>query len=389
MMVGCGGGIDVKAIVASLASVAPSSLDDDEIKALMLDGERLVNALHAFSAALVEEFDRRGTWSEDGSLSGSGWAAERTGSPKRSLRARARAGRVLRMLPTTQAPAREGRLSPEHLGALAACERQHPALACRDEELLVSQALAVDADAFRTVARHWTDRASDTYAAEPSHGPEPTDELHLSQTFEGRWELRGSFGPETGASVSAALEAHLDRQLRARRDGDPSVGLVASQLRAAAMVDLLCQTMRKEPSAESVPDRYRVGLVIRWDELTQAAEASCDAALYRVLVGAEGEVLDVGRQTSRWPTGIRRAITCRDDGCVFPGCDRPPSWCDVHHCQEWEHGGRTSVDNGVLLCRRHHTFIHRKRWRITIENGRPITRRDNGAEHVIIRWSSE
>src|SRR5690606_5504002 len=151
------------------------------------------------------------------------------------------------------------------------------------------------------------------------------DELHLSRGLDGRVELRGSFSAHSGAAVHAVLEGELDRRLRARRDDDPAAGRTASEERAHVLVDLLSGHLRREPSHASVPDRYRVGVVVRWDELDSIADAACDSLLYRIVVGARGEVLDVGRHTSTWPVGIRRAITYRDGGCVFPGCDRPPA----------------------------------------------------------------
>ena len=55
-------------------------------------------------------------------------------------------------------------------------------------------------------------------------------------------------------------------------------------------------------------------------------------------------------------------IAVRDQGCRFPGCDRPASWCDIHHVAEWDaHEGPTSANNGVMLCRRHHRMLHGKR----------------------------
>jgi hypothetical protein len=38
----------------------------------------------------------------------------------------------------------------------------------------------------------------------------------------------------------------------------------------------------------------------------------------------------------------------------------PATWCDAHHVVHWRHGGRTSVGNGALLCRRHHTEVHER-----------------------------
>ena len=55
----------------------------------------------------------------------------------------------------------------------------------------------------------------------------------------------------------------------------------------------------------------------------------------------------------------RLALTARDKGCTFPGCDRPPGWCQTHHVLEYRNGGPTTVDNGVLPCGHHHrTFEH-------------------------------
>ena len=72
----------------------------------------------------------------------------------------------------------------------------------------------------------------------------------------------------------------------------------------------------------------------------------------------ESEVLDVGRTTRVVPAAIRRALALRDKGCAHPGCTRPHHWCDAHHKVHWVDGGETSLDNLVLLCRRHHRMVH-------------------------------
>ena len=115
-----------------------------------------------------------------------------------------------------------------------------------------------------------------------------------------------------------------------------------------------------------------------------AGAGPCDASFFRAVLNTAGEVLDIGRETRRWPTAIRRAITLRDGGCSFPGCDRPPSWCDADRCHEWDHGGPTSLANGVLLCRKHHAFIHTQHWSIqTKPDGRHTFRRpDHSTFHI-------
>ncbi|MBW0089385.1 hypothetical protein I4I77_07230 [Pseudonocardia sp. KRD-188] len=54
-----------------------------------------------------------------------------------------------------------------------------------------------------------------------------------------------------------------------------------------------------------------------------------------------GQPLDVGRATRTIPDGLRRAVTARDRGCAHPGCDRPPSWSEIHHIHHREHGAPT------------------------------------------------
>ena len=83
---------------------------------------------------------------------------------------------------------------------------------------------------------------------------------------------------------------------------------------------------------------------------------SCDTSLVHIRRDTKGDVLDVGRKTRTIPPSIRRALAARDTGCRFPGCTSHR--CDAHHVQHWSDGGATSLDNLVLLCRRHHHAVH-------------------------------
>jgi len=76
----------------------------------------------------------------------------------------------------------------------------------------------------------------------------------------------------------------------------------------------------------------------------------CDSAITRLVTDGPSQVVDVGRATRSWPVPTRKAIAARDRGCRWPGCDRLVAWSDVHHVTWWEHGGRTDMANGVLLC---------------------------------------
>ena len=92
---------------------------------------------------------------------------------------------------------------------------------------------------------------------------------------------------------------------------------------------------------------------------------ACDSDVVRILLGADSQVLDVGRALRVPNPAIRRALAVRDRGCVWPHCERPPSWTQAHHIQHWaRHRGGTDRDNLVLLCWRHHEMVHEGGWSI-------------------------
>jgi len=41
----------------------------------------------------------------------------------------------------------------------------------------------------------------------------------------------------------------------------------------------------------------------------------------------------------------------------------------IHHAQQWEKGGPTTMDNAVLLCFHHHRYVHSKQIIITHHAG--------------------
>jgi len=77
--------------------------------------------------------------------------------------------------------------------------------------------------------------------------------------------------------------------------------------------------------------------------------------------------LDVGAATDSIAVHIRRAVTRRDRGCRFPGCDRPVVRCHVHHLRPRADGGGTSITNCCLLCAFHHLIaVHRWGWQLVL-----------------------
>ena len=97
-----------------------------------------------------------------------------------------------------------------------------------------------------------------------------------------------------------------------------------------------------------------------------ARRVACDASTVTMRHGSRGEILDVGRRTRTLSPALRRALAARDRQCRFPGCGNRR--CDAHHVEHWADGGRTALDNLVLLCRRHHRAVHEEGFRVTLDD---------------------
>ena len=71
----------------------------------------------------------------------------------------------------------------------------------------------------------------------------------------------------------------------------------------------------------------------------------------------------------RAPTAAqRRALIARDGACI--GCGALPLECEAHHVIPWKCGGKTHVDNLVLVCWSCHDRIHDHNWLVVLRDGR-------------------
>ena len=93
----------------------------------------------------------------------------------------------------------------------------------------------------------------------------------------------------------------------------------------------------------------------------------CADGFVPILFDKDGEqVMNVGRDERLFTHRQRVGLAARDGGCRFPDCDRPPSWTEAHHINEWDRDhGRTDIADGILLCRHHHMLVHNNGWQVT------------------------
>ncbi|MFT0762252.1 DUF222 domain-containing protein [Actinomyces sp. F1_1611] len=101
---------------------------------------------------------------------------------------------------------------------------------------------------------------------------------------------------------------------------------------------------------------------------------ACSGAVVFLALNEKRRVVALSSE-SRTFTGVqRKAIAFRDRGCVIPGCDVRAAWCEVHHVQDWAHGGKTHTDNGVMLCWHHHRTLGPSGWQVKMSQGVPMVK---------------
>lgn len=171
--------------------------------------------------------------------------------------------------------------------------------------------------------------------------------------------LRGLLDPVGGATLRVALEPLCGRsgvgddRPRARRLADGLIELASHALdhgftteRGTTRTHLqLTASVETVMGLKGAPggDLEHAGAV----PAATVQRLGCDASIRRVLLGPDAAVIEVGRAL-RVPSGAgRAALRVRDQGCVWPGCDRPSSWTNAHHVLHWGHGGDTNLANLV------------------------------------------
>ncbi|MFL6154184.1 MAG: HNH endonuclease signature motif containing protein [Ornithinibacter sp.] len=78
-----------------------------------------------------------------------------------------------------------------------------------------------------------------------------------------------------------------------------------------------------------------------------------------------GSRAGAGGDAYRPSARIAKRIRARDRRCRFPGCTVAAVFCDLDHVRPWP-AGRTTDDNLLCLCRRHHRIKQRPGWTMAL-----------------------
>lgn len=375
--------------------MTPPLLSDRDSRSVEQLGEAIADIAAGIHAAtyqllvLLREFDERSGWN-NGFLSCAHWLSWRTGIDPGAAREKVRVARALPQLPLLSGALQRGEISYAKVRALTRIATPE------NEERLMAVACCGTAAHVERLVRAWRycDRVEDR-------------RKHLARSAscwvddDGMVIVRARLTPEQGAVVQKALEAASDRLYQEGRHAAPPENMAEEvtfgQRQADALTLIAESALNTDFDRGSAGDRYQVVLHVEAAPAFVDSEprhvvdvadggcgvsaetsrrVSCDASFVVIREDADGDVLDVGRKTRTIPAGLRRALTNRDRHCVFPGCSARR--CDAHHVEHWGDGGHTSLDNLVLLCRRHHMLVHDGDISVEAHDGEMVFRRPDG-----------
>lgn len=386
----------------------PGAGVDERIAALVVC-EGLARQVEQVQVELIAKLDTDGVFLTRGYRSSSQAVADLLGLDASVARRRVRVAeevgerRTLQgaplasRLPATAAVFAGGEISARHVEVIAealrspAARRIDPDRWAQAEVKLAEQARWYRPSELAVFATDLIAALDQDGPGEREDEPEQVNELHLN-TRTGK--IKGQLDGYTREALAVALDA------MSAPGGDEDDRSPAAR-RADALGEIARRAMDTGGLPERGGERPHLNVIIPIDDLEARARSAsldfgsalhpadlrlasnarsagatrwvfCDARVVPIVMSGAGQPLDVGRAMRTVPDGLRRAVAARDRGCAFPGCGRPPAWCDVHHLQEWERGGVTALHNCAMVCRFHHRLLHRSSgWTVRIHDGLP------------------
>ena len=301
------------------------------------------------------------------------------------------------VMPSFEDALATGAVTAAHVDALAAATRNL-------NEQLLAEFVACEADLLsdagrqrvevfergcRDLARHIAAQASANSDADE------LDEQRKNSSVR-KWTNKVTGMHNTLLSLDPVRDAELwtavNAKLASLRQADGTNGTPFDQLQVEAFI----ATVASGDAVSRVP---QVGVLVDYQTICDGLHAHsiceldngtpipvstarrlcCDANVFPVVLGGDGEVLDVGQSVRTATPAQRKALRAMHRTCAHPGCRTIVDDCKMHHIEFFRNGGRTSVNNLLPLCEKHHHLVHEGGWRLTMKSGRVATwRRPDG-----------
>src|ERR1700694_3026462 len=304
-------------------------------------------------------------WDEEGYTSPIQWLREEAKLAAGVACQQIGVGLSLESLPLSAEAVERGEIGFGHLALMAETASQYQE-GSFDEAAFLEKAKEQNVTRFRKTCLHARHAQDPIGFAEDERRAHEDRFLKLSPQDDGALWLQGWLDPEGGSRLRSALEPLArksgvgDDRTRQQRLADALVEATTRDHHTELVVTCTLETLEGRagsPAAET-----------EWGGLLSGASVErlvCGgASLRRMVLDGDGVVIDFGRRRRLLSPQARRALEARDKHCVWPGCDRPPRWCDTHHRREWGLGAPTSVEESALLCGRHHKLRHDGGWQL-------------------------
>jgi hypothetical protein len=340
-------------------SMTPGQLEalGDEIATF---AARIDVAEHALITRL-RAFDAHEAWGPTGFLSCAAWLSWRIGMSIKAAREKVRVARALGSLPKVDALFARGELSYSKVRAITR------AATPENEQYFID----VSGDSWQQqLSRHRFVRRCETAG--------------------GMVRIELQLPPEEAALVWNAMQSALgqerDQAPAGASDTPPASSEAVEERRG--WVDVARAYLQHRP--RTLGSGYELVVISTKEQLEQgsgnvggflpdgtpvplhvARMLAGDASRVDVVIGKDGELLDVGRRTRTIPSAIARGLWLRDAGCRVPGCGRKRH-LHAHHIQGWAQGGPTRLSNLVLVCSGHHRMIHEGKLSSAIRAGKIV-----------------
>ncbi|OBH14460.1 HNH endonuclease signature motif containing protein [Mycobacterium sp. E1747] len=340
-------------------AVSPSERLDVLFEELAeLTGQR--NAIDGRIVEIVAEIDRDELGGVTGARSVPALVAWKAGLSSANAHTVTTVARRLEEFPRCAQGMREGRLSLDQVGVIAA------RAGVGSDEHYAQLARCATVNQLRTAVK---------LEPRPEPDPGPGPRSFVSKTSDealAYWRI--ALSHLDAAKFDAALQSHRDALIaewkrdradrgRAPESAPPLPGTVEAFMRlveagwdaeAARRPHGQHTTVVVHVDAEKHTAALHLGPL-----LTDAERryVTCDAT-GEVWFERQGEVIGAGRATRLISRRLRRALERRHPTCAVPGCGATRG-LHVHHIRHWEDGGPTELANLVLVCPYHHRSHHR------------------------------
>ena len=355
-----------------------------ELGTKIVEVERMRARLDAAENRLIDRFDAALMAPVSGYRNTRSFLTHRAQMTGSNAGRRVKVARALRRLPLVAAEFDEGRFSFDQAAAFAYAvnPRTEEAMAT-DEAALVELAAGLTVDDLTKELTHWKEGVDvDGTEPDPGHG---SRSFNMAQGFGGNWLGNLELGSADGAFVKGCLDqivAELHEQEARDVQLDISLARTPGQRRADALVEIFRRALATDIT-RATPPRAAVSLLVTLEDLeadrsghTDGGDRvktsgldrlSCDCSVSPIGWSVDGVPLSHGR-TRRLPTPAqRRAAIAQYGGCIFPSCDAPPGWADIHHFQHWKRDvGPTDQANLGPACPFHHPLFHEGGWNVHV-----------------------